>query len=154
MKRSLLLLALAVFAVGASSIAQDGERTGDGEHRVVYSINPVTGEYLFAGDIDPLLFNPAETSSQEISVPFGNAIQMNRIAELPVATHMLTTSKGFDMDQDGQREFITRAIDSTPGWDGGLFHFYECTGDNSFALVHVIEITNWPAPFNSVQFQS
>jgi len=50
MKRSLLFLALAVFAVGASSMAQDGERTSDGAHRVAYGIDPITGEYLFVPD--------------------------------------------------------------------------------------------------------
>ncbi len=58
MKRSLLLLALAVLAVGASSMAQgdDPTRDDDGQHRVIYAIDPITGEPLFAGDVAPFYF--------------------------------------------------------------------------------------------------
>ena len=69
-----------------------------------------------------------------------NAIQMNRIAELPEAIAMLTTSQGFDMDHDGQREFIIRSFPGT-SWSG-RFEFYESTADDTFVLAHVIDITD------------
>lgn len=72
MKRSLLLLALAVFPLGASSMAQDAEPIGDGQHRVAYAVDPVTGEYSYVEDIDPLLFSPSEASPLETTAPSGN----------------------------------------------------------------------------------
>jgi len=141
MKRSLLLLALAVLALGASSMAQDRERTSDGAHRVAYAIDPITGEYLFVGDIDPLVLDLSEAFPRETSAPSGNLIQMNRIAMLPWANNMLSTSKGFDFDEDGKREFITHLIGQYPPAEvTGLLEFYECNGDDSFVLVHTLEI--------------
>jgi hypothetical protein len=150
MRQRFLWSALALLTFCASSLAHDGERTGDGAHQVAYAVDPITGEYLFVEDIDPRLLDLSEASPLETSAPSGNLIQMNRIAELPVARWMLTTSKGFDMDQDGQREFIIKVSEGGPGFDGGLFQFYECTGDNSFVLVHEIEITDENDPNSTV----
>ena len=47
--------ALAVFAIVVSSMAQDGSRTGDGQRRLAYAIDSITGEYLFAEDINPVV---------------------------------------------------------------------------------------------------
>ena len=54
MKRLLLCSAIAVFALGASSMAQDAEQADDGRLRIVYTIDPITGEYLFVPDTDGL----------------------------------------------------------------------------------------------------
>ena len=54
---------------------------------------------------------------------------------------MLSTSKGLDVDHDTKREFIIKVAD-VGGNTSGRFEFYECTADNSFALVHVIDITD------------
>ncbi len=85
MKRSLLLLALAVFALGFAAVPQSGENTTATEerHRVVCAIDPITGEYLFAEKVDSALLSTSKTSPPESSASSGNSIQMNRIAVLP-----------------------------------------------------------------------
>ncbi len=48
MKRSLLLVGLSALALGALVLAQDNSESSaaleDGQHRVVYAIDPITGE--------------------------------------------------------------------------------------------------------------
>ncbi len=107
MKRSLLLLALAVFAVGASSMAQDGDRTGDGQHRVAYAIDPFTGEYLFAETLTRCSSTP-ETFPTATSAPSGNLIRMNHVAVVPWATAILSTATVFDIDRDTKGELLVR----------------------------------------------
>jgi hypothetical protein len=142
MKRSLLLLSLAVLAVGTSSMAQDRERTSDGQHRVAYGIDPITGEYLFVRDMNPLLFDLSEAVPPEPSAPSGNSIQMNRVALVPWATTILSTATGFDIDGDTKREFIIRRVEDAGASSGGRFEFYESVTDNSFALAHVLDLGN------------
>ncbi len=141
MKRRVLLASglvttLTVFSLSASSMAQDRERTSDGAHRIAYGIDPITGEYLFAEDIDPLVLDLSEALPRETSALSGNTIEMNQVAMVPWTRAVLSTSKGFDFDEDGKREFITRLQGDTVG---SVF-FYECNGDDSFVLVHTLEI--------------
>ena len=55
------------------------------------------------------------------------------------ATTFLSAPQGFDFDQDGRREFILRKEG-----ENGLFEFYESVTDNTFALVHVLDLENNP----------
>ena len=139
MKRSLLLLALAVLAVGASSTAQDRERTSDGAHRVAYAIDPITGEYLFAEDIDPLFFNTSETFPAATSAPSANTIQMNQVATMDTPSFIIVSNPtGFDLDHDTHREFIMRK--ATAPASTTIFEFYESVSNNRFELAHVLNI--------------
>jgi hypothetical protein len=143
MKRFVLLLALAVFAVGFAAVPQSGERVPaqDGKHRIAYAIDSITGEYLFAEDVEPLFFNTSRAFPRATFAPLGNSIQMNRITVIPApgAGDILSAAHGLDFDNDGKREFVIRrgiSIEDTP------FEFYESTSDNSFHLVHVLDIEN------------
>ncbi len=74
-----------------------------------------------------------------------STIQMNRIAVVTTpAGDLLTAHRGIDLDRDGQREFVVvkgplANQEITP------MLFYECTGDNAFALVHVLDLENTAA---------
>ena len=72
-----------------------------------------------------------------------NTIQLQRIAEVPWSRTVLSTSQGFDIDHDTKREFVIRVADND---STARFEFYECTADNEFALVHVLELPD-PAEF-------
>ena len=154
MKRSLLLLALAALAVGASSMAQgdDPTRDDDGQHRVVYAIDPITGEPLFAGDIARLFLNSPSTSfardivSQAFprsSSPQGSQVQMIHVATVPPSfKNMLSSENGFDSDHDGRAEFVISKWDGSTSWTS-IYEFYESVDDggfDAFDLVHVLEI--------------
>ena len=60
---------------------------------------------------------------------------MSRIAEVPWSRAVLST---LDIDGDTKLEFITKVADAS----SGQFEFYECTADNRFVLVHVLDITD------------
>jgi hypothetical protein len=66
-------------------------------------------------------------------------IQMTRVATVPGMASVLSAPAGLDFDHDGQREFVMRM--GTAGAFGGRLEFYESTGDDSFALVHVLDLT-------------
>ena len=55
MQRSLIVLGLAVFAVGVPVLAEGGigtiDSADDGRHRVAVMLDPSTGEFIFADDI-------------------------------------------------------------------------------------------------------
>ena len=67
-KRTVVAVPIVLILLGASSSAlpQRGERTSatppDLLPQVVYAIDPVTGEHLFADDIDPLFFDASAPS--------------------------------------------------------------------------------------------
>jgi hypothetical protein len=74
--------------------------------------------------------------------PLGTLIKMNRIAVLdsPAAGEILSAASGFDLDHDGKREFIFRAGQSLPGDDNTPLEFYESVADDTFVLVHVLDL--------------
>ena len=112
MKRSLLLLALAVFALGFAAVHDTAQDSASA---------------------------PATTTG---TLP--GPIQMNQIAVLdsPAAGKILSTPQGFDLDHDGQREFILRAAAPYP--QNEPLEFYESIADNTFALVHALDLENNP----------
>ena len=63
MKRSLLLLGLAAFALCVPVLAEAGigtvDATDDGRPRVAIMLDPSTGEFVFADEMDVLPFVPA-----------------------------------------------------------------------------------------------
>ena len=83
----------------------------------------------------------SEYSEPPLATPSANLIQMNRIAVLPVGgDKILTKRNGLDFDHDGKREFVVGERTSGPD----PFHFYECTSDDTFALVHQLFLENGP----------
>jgi hypothetical protein len=82
-----------------------------------------------------------ETHRESWAAP-GSPIEMNYIATIPSpARLLLSTPLGFDLDHDGQREFVLRVweFSSIPG-ASGLLELYESTADDTFALVHVLDL--------------
>ena len=85
--------------------------------------------------VDPAV-SPATPSFTSI-----NSIRMLEVAEVPWSTTVLSTSQGFDIDNDTKREFVIKIAEAGTS-SNGRFEFYECTANNSFALVHVLDITD------------
>ena len=90
--------------------------------------------------------SPGSTLSATSSFVSPDSIQLQRIAEVPWSRTVISTSTGLDIDQDGRREFIIKVADNG-GASSARTEFYECTADNSFELVHVLEL---PDPAQSV----
>jgi len=84
----------------------------------------------------------AEEPSQPATAPPGGPIEMNRIATIASPAYsLLAAPQGFDLDHDGQREFVLRVF--PPGTvSGGRHEFYESTADDTFALVHVLDLAD------------
>ena len=140
MRRCLLLLALAVLAGGASNMAQadDPTRDDDGRHRVAVMLDPSTGEFIFAGNID-MMSQALPLSSS----PQGSQVEMLHVATVSASIKLIVSSqKGFDSDHDGRAEFV---IGKNVGdiWTT-VFEFFESLGDDgfndSFELVQVLPI--------------
>ncbi len=112
MKRSLLLLALAVFALGFAAVHDAAQ--------------------------DSASAPPTTTGN------FPGLIQMNRIAVIPSpASQIISAPQGFDLDHDGKREFIVKPANSGPD-DNSPLEFYESVADDTFVLVHVLDLENDP----------
>ena len=83
--------------------------------------------------VSPTTYSAATSSASS------NSIQLLYITEVPWSRTVISTSTGFDIDHDNKREFVIKVADNGGG-STARFEFYECTGDNSFDLVHVLEL--------------
>ena len=121
---------VAAVAVAFASFARDAHGTEDGRPPTTSALSP----------------DMPGASAREGPAPSGNLIRLNHIGQLPKATRFLS---GLDLDGDGKREFLMRAPNNTL-MGGGVIQFYENTADDTFALVHAIEIVwedNPDSPF-------
>ena len=92
-----------------------------------------------------------DTAQDSASAPptttgnFPGLIQMNRIAVIPSpAIRILSTPQGFDLDHDGEREFIILPPDPGPPDHNTPLEFYEGVADDTFVLVHILDLENDP----------
>jgi hypothetical protein len=68
----------------------------------------------------------------------GGQIHMSKIWTLTTESlQIVSKPTGLDLDHDGLREFVLRRKSPSPP-SGGVFEFYESTGNDSYALVHVL----------------
>ena len=69
-------------------------------------------------------------------------IVMERVAMIATSEiKVLSTSHGFDFDDDGRREFVLKAFEEGDGF-GGRHEFYECTANDTFALRYTLELAD------------
>jgi len=94
-------------------------------------LDPVTGEPVVAVDDDR---QELKRSTGPITEA-GGVIQMNLVQTLTTQFGILSSPIGFDMDHDGQRDFVGRK--QFPGYNG-TFYFYESVADNTFGLPEIL----------------
>jgi len=89
----------------------------------------------------PAAGNGTATASGPQDSTMSGQVHMLRVAAVPTpAATVLTHHQGLDLDHDGLREFVIKA--AQPGTSFvNIFEFYECTGDNSFVLVHSLDLS-------------
>ncbi len=144
MKRSLLLLAL-VFVLGVPVLAEGGigtlDATDDGRPRVVVMLDPSTGKFIFADEIDALPLVPAA------AIPTGNPLGIDLMATVPKSVSILSAPNGFDMDHDSAREFLIRTDNGD--LNSTRFEIYESTGNDTFGFVrvHVIDVPGFSSNY-------
>ena len=117
--------------------------TSNKKRRRMGEMSVAAAAVSIAAGFGPCLGEPAAGTAGP-TAGSGTAIQMNRVALLPWSLDSLTTAHGFDVDQDGQGEFVLHLVgEGTPAqsvWSGA-FEFYECSGDDSFLPVHLLDLT-------------
>ena len=66
------------------------------------------------------------------------SIVMNQIQAIQTPVRRILSKEHLDFDHDGKREFIITREASYPA--NSPFEFYECVADNTFVLVHVLDL--------------
>jgi len=137
-----MLAAWPVLAGAESRAAQgaDLQRNNNDERiRVAYVQDPSTRALLYRQDlVSPNLQFPSWP------VAVDSQVQMIRVATVGHSLAVMSSPHGFDVDQDGRREFVIRK--NVGDTFKTVLEFYESVSDNTFELAHALNI---PPDFES-----